>query len=405
MTEPWTLAVVVLAGTLGGACTGLLPGLHVNTLAPLLLASAVFLDPLAAVLLILSVATSHTIVNVVPTLAAPLPEDDTSLVLLPIQRLARAGHAGPALLASVRASWAAGALAAILGLLFLLLPIPFDGIPNAWTRTGVLGIVLLLILGTRRPGHAALLFLFAGAAGIILLPHSIPGPLGGDGSVLLPAFAAFFGTPLLVMALAGPPTGDDPTPDATGAMENPGFLPTLLGTGCGLLVSLFPGLTSATAGAFGRAVRSPDNDIEDVAMVSAVNTANAMGNTVMMVLLGATRSGANAAAARLDPEIGGIGASTAAAALVAGLLVTTALSALLVLRTGPRLVGVLRRLPPRGLAAGGLGLLATIVFLANGPFGLLLVLFLLPLGFLPHHWSVPRALLMGFLLVPYLFAA
>jgi putative membrane protein len=422
------LGFAITLGTLIGTFTGLVPGVHVNTVAPIVLAVALATttqanDPttgaLWAALLIFSVAIVHTLINVIPTLAAPLPEDDTALILLPVQRMTQAGHAREALTISIIASWTAAALATLL-LVTILLAFPrhVPNLPHGITLYAVTGILVLLLSRQSRPMHATMILLFSGTAGLFLLDRSFPGPLGGDGTVLLPAFAGLFGAPLLLLTLTEnsktqntsdpSPTPTTPSPtDSTPPPSKPttGRVPALLGTFCGLLVALFPGLTSATAGAFGRALRQPRSDAEDVAMISAVDTANVIGNTGALLVWGATRSGASAAAQSAHPTIAATGAGLSAALGLAGLLGATALAGLAALRWGPRLVEVVRRIPPRSLAAGALALLALIVLLAAGPTGLLVTLLLVPLGLLPHKWGAPRALLMGFLLVPYLGAS
>ncbi len=416
------LVFAVLLGSLIGSITGLIPGVHVNTVAPLVLAIALAGGvqnggsdgALWAALLLFSVATVHTILNVIPTLAAPLPEDDTALILMPVQRMAQNGHATSALSISIVGSWIAASLAILLLLVILFLfPRHLPRLPHGVTLFGVTAILFLLIVRQSRPWHATGILLLSGIAGMLLLPRSFPGPLGGDGTVLLPAFAGLYGAPLLVMTLSekppdphGPTDTNEKTPDPeddqTERLPRSPPVAPLLGTACGLLVALFPGLTSATAGAFGRALRSPKNDAEDVAMLSAVDTANVIGNSGALVVWGATRSGASAAALTAYPSIAATGAGTTGALALATLLGAAALASLGALRWGSGLVVRLRRIPARNLALGALLLLVAIVAIASGPGGLLVTLFLLPLGLLPHHWGAPRALLMGFLLVPYL---
>lgn len=404
---------VILLGCMIGTVTGLLPGLHVNTVAPMVLGVTLLLPAfvsglgpgMLAALLLFSVALTHTILNVIPTLAAPIPDGDETLILLPVQRMAQQGRAVEALSLSVRASWLGGLVAAIVALLVLQLwPLGAPKIPQRGAIWGVTAVVLLLIIRHPRPFHAVALFVLAGTAGWLLLPVTIVGPLGGDGTILLPAFAGLFGAPLLLIALSEDLGPDAPTDEAALA-AGPSRIAAWLGTGCGLLVALFPGLTSATAGAVGRALRQPVNDAEEVTMLSAVDTANVVGNTAALLVWGATRSGASAAAQVAEPRLTLSGAGLLAALTVATLIAATWIAAWGTIRFGPRLVTRLRRIDPHRLALFGVLLLALIVLVHSGPLGITVAAALIPLGLLPHHWGAPRALLMGFLLVPYLASA
>lgn len=418
------------AGTLVGTFTGLVPGVHVNTVAPVALGLVLTGDKALAApaaLFIVSVAVVHTIINVIPTLAAPLPEDDTALSLLPIQRLAQAGHAGATLVASVRASWLGGlAAVGLLVALFTFLPGTLSELPRRIALQLIIGVVLLLVLRHSKPGRCLATFGLAGTAGITLLDATFVGPLGGSGTVLLPAFAGLFGAPLLLLTLhAGdapdgfdPGTSDDVSdgeadgrPDenaaapALPALERPSVFAAWTGAACGLLVALVPGLTSATAGAVGRAVRRPRDDLEDVTMLSAVDTSNVVGNTGALLVWGATRSGASVAAEQAWPAASGSGAGVAAGLVLGAMVVALASGSMVALRIGPGLVARLRRVDPQSLALGALVLLAAIVALYGGLMGLILTACLIPLGLLPHRWGTPRALLMGFLILPYLVRA
>lgn len=401
------LVLAAIGGTGLGVVTGLLPGLHVNTLAPVLVGLGLSLDaPLVAAVVIVATATTHTVLNVVPTLAAPLPDEDTALMLLPIQQMARAGRACEALRISVRASWVGG-LSAIVVVLAAAWTFPrLPSMPPAWTTLGVTAIVALLILKHPRGPLALFVFLLSGAIGALMLSMRTVGPFGGDGNMLLPIFTGFFGFPMLWLALREAPVGDasSPVTDSSDPGSRLGVpaLATIVGTFCGILVSLFPGLTSATAGAFGRALRRPDDDVEEVAMLSAVDTANAVGNAGALLLWGATRSGASIAMERVAGPLLATDATRGLAVVLGALVVSLVVGSSVALAGGPWLVTKLRGIPPRIAASAGIALLAMIVLLVNGFWGLLVAVMLVPLGLLPHRWQVPRALLMGVLLVPFL---
>ncbi len=416
MSEPFT--TIVLATVLGvglGTATGLVPGLHVNTIAPGLVALGLLTDaPFAATAGILATATTHTILNVIPTLAAPIPDEETSLLLLPIQQLARAGHAGIALEASVRASWRAGIVACVLVLVALWAAPSAPRPAPALTIAVVTGVVAMMILRHPRGPYALVVLLASGAVGYLLLDVTLAGPFGGDGSPLLAVLTGFFGFPMLWLVLRDQ-TDSDTTSDSDGSDDSPGSDPEdegptcpswwahATGMACGIMVSLFPGLTSATAGAFGRALRPSPDELEEVAMISAVDTANAVGNVGALLLWDAQRSGATIAVARVAGT-SSVWGRDVLGLLLACTLASVGLASWMALTWGPRLVATLRRVPPRRAAWAGVLILASIVLVGNGPGGLLVAALVTPLGLLPHRWQVPRALLMGVLLVPYLVA-
>ena len=82
--------VVILIGAALGIATGLVPGLHVNTLAAVALALP-WLPPEGAAMALVAVGTVHTIVNILPATYVGAPDEDDVTVVLPAHRLLQAG--------------------------------------------------------------------------------------------------------------------------------------------------------------------------------------------------------------------------------------------------------------------------------------------------------------------------
>ncbi|HEX9816500.1 MAG TPA: tripartite tricarboxylate transporter permease, partial [Candidatus Thermoplasmatota archaeon] len=89
------LLAVATIGSLVGCFTGLLPSLHVNTLAVLLLASAPLMNAafqasgfsaqpaFLVACLILAISVAHTFVNIIPATYLGAPDESTALSVLP----------------------------------------------------------------------------------------------------------------------------------------------------------------------------------------------------------------------------------------------------------------------------------------------------------------------------------
>jgi len=124
-----------VSGSVLGACSGMTPGLHVNTLSLLLvssypllepsvagLCSSCLVDPVLAPLLvacfIVSAAVTHSFVDFVPSVFLGVPEEGTVLSILPGHRLVLAGRG----LEAVRCA-ATGSLVGALIAVILVLPL------------------------------------------------------------------------------------------------------------------------------------------------------------------------------------------------------------------------------------------------------------------------------------------
>lgn len=131
--DPGTMLVVLLFAVLGsllGMGSGLVPGMHVNTLALLLLAASapllggiIFLcsgfglgpelAPLLLSVLIIAATVTHSFVNFLPSLFLGIPDESKVLSVLPAHRLLLAGQSGAALACAATGSLI-GAMVALL---------------------------------------------------------------------------------------------------------------------------------------------------------------------------------------------------------------------------------------------------------------------------------------------------
>lgn len=135
--EPLGLVAFVLLfsliGTAAGVITGLTPGIHVNTVASLILASQAGLLTLAGSLLawaspssgdllvmvaalVIGNVVSHTFLDYIPSIFLGAPEGETALSVLPGHRMLLKGKG----LVAVRLSAVGSAVAALLSLLLIL---------------------------------------------------------------------------------------------------------------------------------------------------------------------------------------------------------------------------------------------------------------------------------------------
>jgi len=119
------LVVSLIAGFSLGIITGIIPGIHVNNTAALLLAMMPLLQnynipPIYIVIVILSNAITHTFIDIIPAVLVAVPEPDTALAVLPGHSMTIEGRG----LEAIRLS----ALGSAGGVITSLLLIP----PLAW---------------------------------------------------------------------------------------------------------------------------------------------------------------------------------------------------------------------------------------------------------------------------------
>ncbi|MUV61144.1 tripartite tricarboxylate transporter permease [Halobacterium sp. CBA1126] len=386
----------VAAGVFLGTCSGLVPGLHVNSLALLLAAAAPSIPgpPQLVGAAMLAAGVTHSFLDVVPTLALGVPDPAMAVSALPGHRLVMGGRGREALRISALGSGVAVAVAFVLGVpvtaaATVVAPLVYQHLPVVVTA---LVVVLLAREPTRRSRIGGCLAVAAsGALGVVALPMQ-PDGLAPTGDVLAPLFAGLFGTPVLLEAYrgAGVPEQDDATvADGPRSVAGPG----LAGSLAGAAVAYVPGMSGAIAAVFAVEATRADGDRAFIAALSGVNTANTVFALYALFALGNAHTGVLVAFERAAlPKTLPL--------LLAAIALAACAGAVLVPVLGDRYFRVVRRLNHRRLTAGVCALLAVLAWVFAGWVGVALLAVATLVGLIPPRFGARRVHLMAVLLVP-----
>ncbi len=462
--DPLSLGLAVtlftLLGLLAGVGTGLAPGLHVNNVALVLLASrpafealvlalfpAIGPDETVAVLtsFVMGTVIGHSFLDFVPSVYLGAPDEKTALSVLPGHRMLLEGEGHLAVrLAAIGALSGVAVSVALLVPLRLFLGSPVDGYERA--RGGIalalIGIEVLLVLSEKerrartRSGRervvasrsrqrlvAALLFLLAGALGYVLLDtpwltswNWLPfGPLAGDFGtrILFPLFTGLFGFSTLALSSRSravvPPQKLDARPDLKGRPLARGILS---GSVAGAMVSWLPGLSSGAATALaqllsrGRGDEShPDARKEFMLALGSVSTATSVFTVAVLFIIDRARSGAAVAIRELSagsiPPWEPVTSPPGLLVVIVASAVLAAVAAYPITVVCSKIAaGRIHRVRYDLLARGILAMLAVLILVLAGAAGLMIAVLAGVLGLGPPFAGVKRVHLMGCLIVP-----
>jgi len=399
MASPTITLAFAVCGVALGTLTGLLPGLHVNSVAFLLVGVAPSIDgpPGAVGAAILAAGVVHTFLSIVPGLVLGVPDAATAPGALPGHRLVLAGRGREAIRLS-----AVGSGVALVGAVAVALPLSRVVAAGREWLLAALPVLLALVAGflilaepTRRARLGGLLCLgVATALGFLTLDLHATGVLTptGAASMLAPIFGGLFGAPILLEALSG--EGVPPQADAvvTESRRVVGGV-ALLGTLSGAVVGFLPGISSAIA-ATGALVASPRRGPRAfVVATSGVNTSNAVFALFALVALGSPRTGVlvamRDAGVPLDLPL-----------LLASVAVAAAAGFVLVVVVGDRYLAWVGQRDNAAVSVAVLAFLVVLVALFTGLAGLAAFLGSTVVGLVPARFGARRATLMGVLLVP-----
>ena len=418
MVSPVAVVVSACVGVGLGTVTGLIPGLHVNSVAFALVGVAPELDgpPTTIAAAVLAAGVVHTFLSIVPGLVLGVPEAATAPGVLPGHRLVLAGRGREAIRLS-----ALGSGVGLVGSIAVAIPLSrVVAAGRGWLLAALplilAGIAGLLLLAepTRRAKLGGVICLaVATGLGLVTLDLPASGPLSPDGtaSMLAPIFGGLFGAPILLDAVDA--RGAIPPQEGSkiGLSRLGVVRAALSGVGGGTLVGYLPGVSAGVAavlalgGAGGSGPAGRGSDRAYVVATSGADTATAVFAVASLAVLGAPRSGVTVAIA----EIGGGNGSAAGGASIPGigligmLLVITlgaSLGLVLLVTVGDRYLSVVRRLPRRPLVLCVLGLLAALAIGFAGLLGGAVFCLSAVVGLLPPRVGARRVHLMGVLLGP-----
>ncbi|MFB6250702.1 MAG: tripartite tricarboxylate transporter permease [Halobellus sp.] len=413
-TAATTLTYAML-GIGAGTVTGLVPGLHVNSVAFVAVGVAAELPgpPIAVVAAVLAAGVVHTFLSIVPGLVLGVPDAATATGALPGHRLVLAGRGRE----TIRLS-ALGSGIALVASVAVALPLArLIGAGRPWLLAALpalltlVAALLILAEPTRRSRVGGLLSLCAATLlGLLTLDLPASGPLSSSGaaSMLAPLFAGLFGAPILLDALDA--RGAIPPQDGTrlGLSRRSTLRAALAGVGGGALVGYLPGVSAGVAavlalgGAGGDGPAGRGTDRPYVVATSGADTATAVFSVASLVVLGAPRSGVTVAAETLLTDGSGdaVPAATDTVVLFATLVVAAAVGVVLLVTLGEWYLSAVRRLPRRPLVLSVLCLLGALSVAFAGALGGAVFCLATLVGLVPPRLGARRVHLMGVLFGP-----
>jgi putative membrane protein len=406
-----TVGVAIGLGAVTGLAAGLVPGLHVNTVCVVALATAGVAGPTLAVALT-AMAMAHAFSSILPSTYLGAPGEETLLSALPAHRMLLQGRGPDAVRAGLD-----GSLTGVVAGLAVLLPYkwllgePVRALAMLASNTAwiLLAVLALLLFRERRRGvrglaWASLIVALSGGLGLVSTRLNVDAFVPVAATPLLPLLSGLFGAPALLETLRARPVVPDQAPPAPvpRRLRRSMARSCLAGTLAAGATAVLPGVSSSVAAAMAR-VRAGGDDARPVlGMLGAIATSHLVLTFAVLWLSGNARTGLAVAVAGLW----NVQAWTAGAAplplrllLLAG-VAAALLGYLLTAAVAAPAARLMPRLPPRPVALAALAVMVSLVVLFSGAWGMLVFAAAIPVGLLPLAAGLGRVHLTGCLLVP-----
>ena len=409
------IAFVICMSVVGasvGMFSGLVPGIHVNTLASLMLISYPFIESLISdfadpsyvpILLsacIVSAAVVHSFVSYVPSVFTGVPDQDNVMSMLPGHRLLLEGRG----MAAVRAA-AVGSIVGAMAAVIVAIPLQhlmmiglrgyLDGITAAVLMIAV--VALILSESSGKWAIAAALITISGILGSICM--FMPIPFHGvlmDGTLLFPLLTGLFGIPVLISTPPGAEIPDQKDIDSDHATSATGIKGVLTGS----IVGWFPGITATAGAAFTRMFVNENNAERYIALVSSIGTAATVFALITLSVSGKGRTGTMVVVREiLGDSIYGIGNGIFILMLLS-VAIASLIGYLATIRSGKVMARMISRINIRKMNAVILTVIVILVVAMTGVWGILVLIISTLIGMIPICAGTGRVHLSGCLLVP-----
>ena len=426
----------ILAGCLMGVVSGLIPGLHSNNFALLLVSASPLLiengiPAIYIICMILANCITHTFHDIIPAIYLGVPNSDMALAVLPGHQLLLDGR-GPE---AIRLS-ALGSAGSVIVSIILLLPFGFllytiypliqDYI--GWMLLFIAFLMIVTEKGEYVPGqgsltryrykfYALLVFVMSGLLGIFAFgKESMANSLfeSDSPSILLPLLSGLFGASQLIISLTTSSVIPAQRTSLISLPANRIIKAITSGSIAGSFVAWLPGVSSSVATLlaeqFSRIRGKQNSDKtsisedpldearEFIISVSGVNTANAVFGLFVFFFIGRARNGAIVAiSSLLEPSAIDI---PFILILLCVVILASIFSYYSTIKIGNIIHLLMEKINYRKLSIAVLTGLVVMVTIFTGMFGIVIFLMATSIGLLPSFMNVRKSNAMGVILLP-----
>ena len=380
-------------GILIGTITGLIPGLHINTIAILTLAiyRTYDTDPILLSCFIIAMSTTHSFMDFIPSIFFGAPDPNTALTTLPTHIMLFKGKGYEALALSV-----IGGLFGMVLLLFFLLTISNFITPVYETLKPYIPYILItaiafIIFTTKNRRLSLFIFLISGVLGTITLNmHMI-----NSNYTLFPLFSGLFGISSILLSLKNKSTIPKQITDIKIKLKGT-FKSSIAGFIGGLVAGIIPGLGSSQSAMLVQQLGKLKGSRNFIIAVGTIGTIDIILSFIAIYLIGNARSGV---AIAVDSIIGTLTKETLTIFIGVAFL-SAGISAILTLNIGKIATIIIEKINYKQLGTIIIFFLISMTIIFTGIYGILLLITSTALGIYTQITGAKRSMLMGCLIVP-----
>ncbi len=381
----------ILAGCFFGIATGLIPGIHANTVA--LVAVSLFGESgLAVAVMIVAMSTVQSFVDFIPSIFLGAGEESTFLSILPGHKLLLRGEGVSAIKFTIIGGVFGGVVAVLISPVYFLFIEEWGKIIYQFVPFILILILLVMVFWQKK--QKKILWGFA-----VVVLSSIIGLVSlrflAISNPIFPLVTGFFGLSTLLNSLRVKTKMRRQLVKRDSYPLNPVVKYSLLSTLAGGFVSILPGVGASQAAFMAGKLKGKMSSKGYLVMLGGINTTNIIFSFFILFLLGKTRTGAAVAVKELVVLDG-----NTLLIFIAVILIAIGVGAIAAEVMAIIAAKWLSKLNYALLNKIIIGLLFLLTYWFSGAVGILLLIVSAAVGLLTISTGTKRTNCMAFLMVP-----
>jgi len=380
----------LFVGILTGIFTGLIPGIHINLIGAFLitLISSFYINPIYAMVFIVSLAITHTFIDFIPSIFLGCPDTDTELSVLPGHELLKLKRGYEAIYLSNMGSIIAIILTAIILIPSLFLIEKFYNLIFSFIPYFLILISIILILTEKNKYYGFFIFLLTGLLGIGTSTLEL-------NQSLLPLLTGLFGVSSIIISLKNHVNIPSQIITKPHIKITRPVLSALIGAP---LCSFLPGVGSGQAAIIGNTIIK--NSMKQfIVLLGIVNTLVMTFSFISLFIISKTRTGA---AANIKEIIGTLNINHFILIIIV-VLISGIFAYFLTLFLAKYFALKLKNINYKKLSLITLAILFIVVFIISGILGIIVLIISSLTGIYAIELNVRRSNMMGVLILPTIF--
>jgi len=387
------IILAIISGIIVGTFTGLMPGIHINFVAMMLLMSSKYLlayfQPLTLAVFIISMAITHSFLDFVPSIFLSAPNSETALSIMPGHKLLLKGKGYAAVRLSVTGCYAGVIILIITTPLFMAaMPFLYESIKKSMGFV-LIAAVLFLMINEKKRFWAFFIFLLSGVLGLITLELPIKEPL-------FPLLTGLFGTSMIITSINE--KTKVPIQDIQEVHINKKEYIGLSSSGliASSLCSFLPGLGASQAAVIASDINGRMNSRSFLVLLGIISTLVTGLNFVAIYAISKPRSGVAVVASRIleTADVRHL------AVLLAAALISAGIALVLSLYSARIFAHHISRINYTKISLAILGILVAMTLFISGIIGSVVLMTATSIGLFAISKGIRKMHLMGCLMLP-----